>query len=120
MQKNKINFIYTLSLGLTGFLFNDFGNEHYVYDINGEKKLRYNIIDIKENKNKDAYKIILDIPTDETFELDVGDYVILKKIKGLEFLNDNQPKKIIKVNKYFLKLKKILIHLIVNIYQMEL
>lgn len=105
-RKNKINFIYTLSLGLTGFLFNDFGDEHYVYDINGEKKLRYNIIDIKENKNKDAYKIILDIPTDETFELDVGDYVILKKIKGLEFLNDNQPKKIIKVNKCFFEIEK--------------
>lgn len=105
-RKNKINFIYTLSLGLTGFLFNDFGDEHYVYDINGEKKLRYNIIDIKENKNKDAYKIILDIPTDETFELDEGDYVILKKIKGLEFLNDNQPKKIIKVNKCFFEIEK--------------
>ena len=36
-RKNKIKFIYALNCGLTGFLFNDFGDEHYVYDFNGEK-----------------------------------------------------------------------------------
>ena len=74
---NKTNFIYTLSLGLTGFLFNDFGDEHHIYDKNGEKKLVYNILDIEEKNN--TYKIILDIPNDENFELEVGDFVILKK-----------------------------------------
>ena len=89
-RKNKIKFIYALSLGLTGFLFNDFGDEHYVYDLNGEKKLTYNIIHIEDQKDK--YKIILDIPNDESFELDVGDYVTFKNIKGLDFLNGNEPK----------------------------
>jgi len=103
-RKNKIKFIYTLSLGLTGFLFNDFGDEHYVYDLNGEKKLKYNIIHIEDEKDK--YKIILDIPNDESFELDVGDYVTFKNIKGLDFLNGNEPKKIVEVNKCFFKIEK--------------
>ena len=96
-RKNNINFIYTLNLGLTGFLFNDFGNEHNIFDLNGEKKLTYNISNIK--KKEEYYKIVLDIPEDEAFELKEGDYVIFKKVEGLDFLNDGQPKKIIKINK---------------------
>ena len=103
-RKNKINFIYTLSLGLTGFLFNDFGDEHYIYDKNGEKKLTYNISYIKEKK--DSYQIILDIPNDENFDLQVGDFVIFKRVKGLEFLNDNEPKEIISVNKCIFEIEK--------------
>jgi ubiquitin-activating enzyme E1 len=96
-RKNNINFIYTLNLGLTGYLFNDFGKEHYIFDINGEKKLTYNILNIKEKE--EYYKIVLDIPEDESFELKEGNYVIFKKVEGLNFLNDGQPKKIIKANK---------------------
>lgn len=103
-RKYKIKFIYTLSLGLTGFLFNDFGEEHYVYDINGEKNLTYNISYIKEKK--DSYKIILDIPNEENFELDVGDFVTFKKVRGLEFLNGNEPKKIISANKSIFEIEK--------------
>ena len=96
-RNNNINFIYTLNLGLTGFLFNDFGNEHYIFDFNGEKKLTYNILTIKEKE--EYYKIVLDIPENESFELKEGDYVVFKRVEGLAFLNDGQPKKIIKTNK---------------------
>ena len=47
-RKNKKYFIYALNLGLTGFLFNDFGIEHDIFDFNGEKKLTYNISFIEE------------------------------------------------------------------------
>ena len=57
-RKNNINFIYTLNLGLTGFLFNDFGESHSIYDYNGEKKLSYDIFCIEEKENK--YVIYLD------------------------------------------------------------
>lgn len=96
-RKYNIKFIYSLSLGLTGFLFNDFGNKHDIYDLNGEKKFTYNISNIKEKEEN--YKIVLDIPEDESFELKEGDYVIFKKVKGLEFLNDGKEKKIFKVDK---------------------
>lgn len=101
---NKINFIYTISLGLTGFLFNDFGDEHFIYDANGEKKLIYNILNIEEKKN--SYKIILDIPNDEKFELRIGDFVTFKKIKGLNFINDKEPKKIIAVKNHCFEIEK--------------
>ena len=100
-RKNKIKFIYALNCGLTGFLFNDFGDEHYVYDFNGEKKINYNISYIEAKKGN--CKIILDMKENETLEFEEGDYITIKNVKGLEFLNSNEPKKIIKKynNEYF-------------------
>ena len=92
-RRNKINFIYTLNLGLTGFLFNDFGDEHYIYDINGEKKLAYNIFKIEEKE--DNYEIFLEIEDNEVFQLKEGEYVIFKEVKGFEFLNDGKPREIL-------------------------
>ena len=92
---NKKYFIYALNLGLTGFLFNDFGDEHYVYDPNGEKKISYNISYIEPKK--DSYKIMIDTKEDEKLEFDEGDCITIKNVKGLEFLNNNEPKKIIKI-----------------------
>ena len=49
-RKNNIYFIYALNLGLTGFLFNDFGENHSVYDLNGEKKYRMIYSTLKKKK----------------------------------------------------------------------
>ena len=95
-RQNNICFIYTLNLGLTGFIFNDFGDNHFVNDINGKKNLLYHIFNIEKKENK--YEIILDIQKNEIFYLEEGDIIIFKDVKGLEFLNDNIPKKIIKAN----------------------
>jgi len=103
-RKNKKYFIYALNLGLTGFLFNDFGDEHYVYDFNGEKKISYNISYIEEKK--DRYKIILDMKEDENIEFTEGDYITFKNIKGLDFLNGNEPKKIINIYKQCFEIEK--------------
>ena len=92
-RKNKIGFIYALNLGLTGFLFNDFGDNHIINDINGEENLKYNIYHIDKNEN--IYEIFLDLRDNNPFTLKDGDYVIFKKIKGLEELNDGVPRKII-------------------------
>ena len=35
-RKNKIAFIYAAILGLSGFVFDDFGPEHSILDDNGE------------------------------------------------------------------------------------
>ena len=94
-RQNKKYFIYALNFGLTGFLFNDFGDEHYVYDFNGEKKITFNIAYIETKK--DSYKIILDTKEDESLEFEEGDYITIKNVKGLESLNNNEPKKIIKI-----------------------
>ena len=49
-RKNNINFIYTLNLVLTGFLFNDFGENHSIYDCNGEKSYNMTYSSIKKKK----------------------------------------------------------------------
>ena len=103
-RKYDVKFIYTLNLGLTGFLFNDFGNNHQIYDSNGEKISKYNIYSIEEKGNN--YEIFLDIQKDESFGLKEGDFVILKKIKGLEFLNDDKSKKIIKISNSSFEIEK--------------
>ena len=96
-RKNNIGFIYTLSFGLTGYLFNDFGENFIVNDINSEKNLNYHVFNIEEKGDK--YLIYLDLKKNENFDLKEGEYIILKEVKGLEFLNDNIPKKIENVNK---------------------
>ena len=104
-RENKKYFIYALNFGLTGFLFVDFGDEHDVYDYNGEKKINYNISHIKETKN--SYKISLEMKEDENLEFEEGDLIIVKNVKGMEFLNDKDPKKIIKIlNKYCIEIEK--------------
>lgn len=90
-RQNNICFIYTLNFGLTGYLFNDFGNNHIIKDVNGEKNLIYHIFNIEEKS--DNYEIFLDIKNEETFDLKEGEYVIFKDVKGLEFLNDGVKKK---------------------------
>ena len=103
-RNNNINFIYTLNLGLTGFLFNDFGNNHYIYDINGEKDLTYNIFNIRDKGNN--YEIFLDIDNDDIFQLKKGEFITIKEVKGLEFLNDGKPKEILKTTNTSLEIQK--------------
>jgi ubiquitin-activating enzyme E1 len=103
-RKNNINFIYSLNLGLTGFLFNDFGENHIIYDFNGKKKLSYEIVSIKEKENR--YEIYINIKDDEQIGIIEGDYVIFKKVKGLEFLNDSKPRKIIKTTNSSFEIEK--------------
>ena len=91
-RKNHIGFIYTCNLGLAGFLFNDFGEKHCVYNENGEDNLVYNLSNIIQNDDK--YEIYIDLPVDQSFDLNDGSYVIFKNIKGLEELNNEKPKKI--------------------------
>ena len=64
-------------------------------DPNGEKKISYNISYIEPKK--DSYKIMIDTKEDEKLEFDEGDCITIKNVKGLEFLNNNEPKKIIKI-----------------------
>lgn len=104
-RQNNICFIYTLNFGLTGYLFNDFGNNHIIKDVNGEKNLIYHIFNIEEKS--DNYEIFLDIKNEETFDLKEGEYVIFKDVKGLEFLNDGVKKKILKITKNSFEIKKI-------------
>ena len=78
-RKNHIPFIYAAVLGLTGFIFTDFGNEHKIYEKSNKEIKKYLIKNITKEKNA-ICEIIRD-ETDSTkfFEKDV----IFKNIEGM-------------------------------------
>ena len=50
LRKNDINFIYTLNLGLTGFLFNDFSENHSIYIVMVKKSYHMTYSPMKKKK----------------------------------------------------------------------
>ena len=82
-RKNKKGFIYTGLYGLSTFLFVDFGENHIIFDKNGNEKKIFNIKNISR-LNEDRLLV----------SIDVGDYIIndeevylFKNIEGSIELN---------------------------------
>ena len=99
-HKNNIIFIYCLNLGLSGFIFCDFGNEHIISDPTGKEKNIYFI------KNIDKSGIItIDNTNRETFTLKKGNYIRFKEVVGINELNDGKPRQIINVSKNSFSIK---------------
>lgn len=74
MPKNKIAFIYSAILGLSGFVFDDFGLEHTILNNNGEDRKIYFV----KNISNDGYVIIDDSIWGVKLALGDGDYVKFK------------------------------------------
>ena len=90
-RKNNIKFIYGAVLGLSGFIFSDFGNNHIILDKYGIEPKRYLCLDIKnDDNNKSLVAVVNDFKN--PLRLETGDYVIFKNIKGMTELNDNKPR----------------------------
>jgi ubiquitin-activating enzyme E1 len=89
-RKNKIAFIYTAILGLSGFVFDDFGEEHTILDENGEDCKTY-LVRIISN---DGFVTIDDTIGGGKFALGDGDYVKFKEVGGMTQLNDGKPREI--------------------------
>ena len=92
-EKN-ISFIYCLCLGLSCFIFSDFGKKHLITDMTGKDKKKYFIKDI----NKSGIFTIDQANRDE-FTLNTGNFVQFKEIQGIEELNDGKPRKIKYISK---------------------
>lgn len=96
-RKNKIGFIYCLSLGLTFFCFVDFG-EHIINDLNNKERKKYFIKNINVGQKT---KIIIDNGL-ENFNLSVNSYIIFRELKGISQLMDGKKRKIsLKGKNYF-------------------
>ena len=97
-RKNKIAFIYSAVLGLSGFVFDDFGLEHIILDDNGEDCKTY-LVKIISN---DGYVTIDDSIGGGKFALGDGDYVKFKEVGGMTQLNDGKPReiKVISMNSF--------------------
>ena len=90
-RKKNIKFIYGAALGLSGFIFSDFGNNHIIFDKNGIEPQKYFCQDIK-NSNKGLVRIVDEF--ENPLRLENGDLIIFKNVKGMTELNDNKPRKI--------------------------
>ena len=99
-RKNKIAFIYSAVLGLSGFVFDDFGLEHTILDDNGEDCKTY-LVKIISN---DGYVTIDDTIGGEKFSLGDGDYVKFREVGGMTQLNDGKPREIKAISLYSFKI----------------
>ena len=89
-RKNKIAFIYSAILGLSGFVFDDFGSEHVILDENGEECKTY----LARIISSDGFVTIDDSIGGGKFALGDGDYVKFKEVGGMTQLNDGKPREI--------------------------
>ena len=90
-RKKNIKFIYGTALGLSGFIFCDFGKEHTILDQNGIEPQKFLC---KNITNSEKGLVTIEYENDNPFNLDTDDYIIFKNVKGMIELNDNKPRKI--------------------------
>ncbi|RIA93556.1 ubiquitin-activating emzyme E1 [Glomus cerebriforme] len=86
---NEIHFISTDVRGLFGIAFNDFGEEFQVIDATGENPITGMVAAI--TKEVDGVVTCLD---ESRHGLEDGEYVTFTEIKGMEVLNNCEPRKI--------------------------
>jgi ubiquitin-activating enzyme E1 len=91
-RKNKKGFIYSLCLGISGFIFNDFGDDHIIYNPLGKDKQTFFIKNISNDKKG---IVTIDDSNNQSLFTSSSDYFFIDEIKGMEELNDlDNPKKI--------------------------
>ncbi len=91
-REKKIGFIYSATLGITGYCFVDFGNEHFIRDNNGEECKTYLARII--TKEKEGVVTIDDSIGGGKLALGDGDYVTFREVGGMTELNDGKPRQI--------------------------
>ena len=89
-RKKNIGFIYASILGLSGFVFDDFGTEHTILDYNGEECNPYLI----ESISNDGIVTINNSYSGFKFDLEDGNFVKFSDVRGIPELNDGKLRKI--------------------------
>ena len=87
-HENNKGFIYTLSLGLTGVVFSDFGQKHKILDKTGKEKGKFYISNITKEKNG---KVTIDFNNNEK-RLKENGYLIFKQVEGMIEINSSEPR----------------------------
>jgi len=87
-HENNKAFIYTLSLGLTGFVFNDFGEKHTILDKSGKEKGKFYVSNITKEKNG---RMKIDFSHTEK-RLNENGYLIFKQVEGMKEINSSIPR----------------------------
>ena len=87
-HENNKGFIYTSSLGLTGFVFSDLGQKHIIKDKTGKEKGKFYILNITKEKNG---KMKIDFKQTEK-RLNQNGYLIFKQVEGMIEINSSIPR----------------------------
>ena len=82
-HQNGIKFISCHMNGLAGAIFNDFGDEHVVYDSNGEQVKSVMISNLHSEKEGEWIVTCLD---ESRHGFESGDFVEFKEVRGIEGL----------------------------------
>ena len=85
-RSKNIKFIYGMCLGLAGYVFTDFGNEHIIYDETGEEIETYLVKNI--TKDKEGLVTIDTIQGTNKLKIGDGDWVKFKNVEGMIELNE--------------------------------
>ncbi|MCQ2819299.1 MAG: ThiF family adenylyltransferase [archaeon] len=91
-RKNKIGFIYSANIGITGYCFVDYGDEHIIRDKNGEECKTY-IVRLIANDKVGAVTIDDGLGGGK-LNLATGDHVVFREVGGMTELNDGNPREI--------------------------
>eukprot|EP01132_Coremiostelium_polycephalum_P008603 gene8603-10590_t len=95
-HQNNVHFIAAETRGVFGSLFNDFGDNFTVVDVNGENPASYMISAISQDKDQGIVTIV----DEQKLQLQDGDMVTFKEVGGMTELNDLPPQKIKVISPY--------------------
>ena len=93
-HENNIVFIYCLILGLSYFIFSDFGKKHIITNRTGKENKSYFIKAIDKSG-----VITIDESNRDEFTLNTGNFIKFKEVEGIKELNDGKPRKIKYISK---------------------
>ena len=96
-RKNNIKFIYSAISGLSAFVFDDFGDEHTIFDEYCEKKNKFKIKNIQKSQDGCG---LLEIENEKEGENPlIGDSIIFKEVEGMTEINFENSQKIWQIKK---------------------
>jgi ubiquitin-activating enzyme E1 len=80
---NKVGFILSETLGLLGYSFVDFGEEHLVFDHDGEPTKSFIVSTISNDE-----KALVRVHEDKRHSYQEGDYVKFVEVEGMTEVNN--------------------------------
>jgi ubiquitin-activating enzyme E1 len=91
-RANKIGFILSETLGLAGYAFVDFGENHLITDHDGEATKSFILAAISSEE-----KATITVHEDKRHSYQEGDFVKFIEVEGMTEINNREPIEIVKV-----------------------